>query len=259
MELNPRYSRQNVYGPVKSRRLGDSLGINLMPTSMKICSFDCVYCECGLNDNRIAQMPKQDTIRLELKKALETLKAENEPLDVITFSGNGEPTLHPDFESIVDFTLALRNQYFPQAKVSVLSNATVIDKNDIFRALKKVDYNILKLDSAIEATMRAIDQPTRASFTVKWLLKQLAKFEGNVIIQTMFVRGDYKEQHFDNTTKEEISAWIKALRVINPKLVMIYTIDRPAPIENIEKISLAELNAIADKVKDAGFEVIVAG
>jgi wyosine [tRNA(Phe)-imidazoG37] synthetase (radical SAM superfamily) len=260
MEVNsPRFSRQNIYGPVQSRRLGNSLGINLMPTHMKVCSFDCVYCECGFNDNRVAQMPKQDEIRLELKKALEELKEDNVALDVITFSGNGEPTLHPDFESIIDFTLALRNQYFPQAKVAVLSNATVIDKNDIFRALKKVDNNILKLDSAIEATMRIIDQPTRESFTVKWLLKQLERFEGNVIIQTLFTRGKYNEKVFDNTTDEEISAWLLALARIKPKQVMIYTLDRPAPIDSIERISLEELNAIAEKVKKAGFEVVVAG
>jgi len=257
METNPRFSRQIIYGPVKSRRLGESLGINLMPANVKICSFDCVYCECGLNDNRIGQMPKQDDIRLELKKALETLKTENKSLDAISFSGNGEPTLHPDFESIIDSTLALRNKYFPQAKVSVLSNASVIDKPDIIRALKKVDNNILKLDSAIEATMRAIDQPNRASFTVKWLLKHLMKFEGNLIIQTIFIRGNYNGKHFDNTTEEEISAWIEALREIKPKQVMIYAIDRPAPVADLEKVSLEELNTIAARVKKAGFEVMV--
>lgn len=257
METNPRSSRQIIYGPVKSRRLGNSLGINLMPGNAKICSFDCVYCECGLNDNRIGQMPKHEDVKQALKKALALLKIENKPLDAITFSGNGEPTLHPDFESIIDDALSLRNQYFPKAKVTVLSNATVIDKPDVFRALNKVDNNILKLDSAIEDTMRAIDQPSRASFTVKWLLKHLNAFNGNLIIQTIFISGEYNGYQFDNTTEEEIAAWIEALREIKPKAVMIYALDRPAPVEKLNKIPLSKLKEIAERVTAEGFEVIV--
>ena len=257
METNPRFARQIIYGPVKSRRLGNSLGINLMPGSAKVCSFDCIYCECGLNDNKIGQMPKQDDIKLALKKALEVLKEEKKPLDSITFSGNGEPTLHPDFEAIINSAIALRNQNFPQAKISVLSNSTLIDKPDIFRALSKVDNNILKLDSAIEDTMRIIDQPNRASFTVKWMLKHLKEFEGNLIIQTIFISGEYKGKHFDNTTEEEITALISAYKEIKPKSIMIYALDRPAPVEKLDKIPLSKLKEIAERLEAEGFEVIV--
>ncbi len=258
MDTNPRFSQQQIYGPVTSRRLGQSLGINLMPAQVKICSFNCVYCECGLNDNRVGKTPKQDDIRLALKKTLESLKAENKTIDTITFSGNGEPTLHPDFESIIYATIALRNNYFPEAKIAVLSNATLINKPDVIRALKKVDLNIQKLDSAVEHTMRTIDQPTRASFTVKWVIKQLQAFEGNVIIQTLFVKGVHEGVAFDNTTEAEISAWISALKEIKPKQVMIYTLDRPTPITTIEKIATETLQAIAERVRKNGLEIVIA-
>lgn len=259
MDSNSRSSLQQIYGPIQSRRLGESLGINLMPATVKICSFDCVYCECGLNDYRIGQMPKQEDIRSELKKKLETLLLENKNIDGITFSGNGEPTMHPDFESIVNAVCELRNTYFPQAKVNVLTNASAIDKLDVYRALCKVDNAILKFDSAIESTMRIIDRPTRTSLSVKWLLKHLEeKYQEKIIIQTMFVRGKYNELLFDNTTDEEITAWIAALKKIKPKQVMIYSLDRKAPIEDIESISANELQTIAAKVKAAGFDVMVA-
>lgn len=257
METNSRFNRQIIYGPVNSRRLGNSLGVNLLPGNAKVCSFNCIYCECGLNDNRIGQLPKQEDIKVALKKALSLLKEEKKTIDSITFSGNGEPTLHPDFEAIIDSTLAIRDQFFPQAKISVLSNSTVIDKPDIVRALCKVDNNILKLDSALDDTIRIIDQPKRLPFTTKWLLKHFKEFDGNLTIQTIFISGEHNGEYFDNTTDEEVAALIRAYKEIRPKAVMIYALDRPAPVSKLKKIDAAKLNEIADKIKAEGFEVVV--
>lgn len=246
-----------VFGPLRSRRFGASLGINLMPADVKVCSFDCVYCECGFNEKNKGKIPTRSAVKEELKHMLAHLFKTGQVVDVITFSGNGEPTLHPEFEGIVADTLALRTQYFPLAKVTVLSNATTIHKPEIIRSLQQVDNNVLKFDSAIESTMRAIDQPNRKSLTVAWLISHFAVFN-NLTIQTIFIRGQYKGNSFDNTTDAEVNAWIHALERIKPKQVMIYALDRPAPVQNLEKVSLQELEAIAKKVRAKGFDIIVA-
>ncbi len=259
MDKDIRFSHKIVFGPVKSRRLGLSLGINLMPYDAKVCSFDCVYCECGFNDDKKGHIPTREEVKQALEMRLSELSANDEVPDVITFSGNGEPTLHKEFKGVIEDTIQLRNKYFPQAKVSVLSNATALTNKAVVEALNLVDNNILKFDSAIEQTMRAIDQPSAPLFTVKNLLKQLQQFKGKLIIQTIFLRGEYKGKRFDNTTDEEVQAWLSALKEIKPKQIMMYALDRPAPIETIEKVSLEELNAIADKVRNEGFDVVVAG
>lgn len=250
-----------VFGPIKSRRLGVSLGVNLLPTSGKICSFDCIYCECGYNaDGRTKQaLPSHEAVAQALEAKLQELKAAGITPDVITFSGNGEPTLHPEFEGIIDDTIELRNKYFPEAKISVLSNSTMIDKESIFRALNKVDNNILKLDSVFDEKVRLIDQPLQPSFSVAKLIENLKRFEGNLIIQTIFLKGAHNGRRIDNTNEEEVDAWIEVLKEINPKQVMIYTIDRVTPEKNLQKVSLEELNIIAEKLKKAGFEVSVSG
>lgn len=249
---------QIIFGPIRSRRLGLSLGVNLLPVDAKICSFDCIYCECGFNTTmKESPIPTRQQVYDTLETKLSEMIAANEIPDVITFAGNGEPTLHPEFEGIIDDTIALRNRFCPTAKVSVLSNSTKTHKPHIFRSLLKVDNNILKFDSAIDATIQAMDQPVGKLITVQWLIEQLKKFEGKLIIQTMFLRGESKGKKIDNTTDEEVDAWIRALQEIRPQQVMIYTIDRETPTAGLQKISIDEMNRIASRVKNAGFDVSV--
>lgn len=251
---------QIIFGPVHSRRLGLSLGVNLLPVDAKICSFDCIYCECGFNTTmKENPLPARIQVFEALELKLRQMQSEGTLPDVITFAGNGEPTLHPEFEGIIDDTLLLRNKYCPDSKVSVLSNSTRVHKPAVFSALKKVDNNILKFDSAVDETVQRLDRPTGKSFNVRWVINQLKKFEGNLIIQTMFLRGMVDGKLLDNTTENEISAWIDALREIKPEQVMIYSIDRETPTSGLEKISHEALESIAVKARAAGFTVSVAG
>jgi len=251
---------QLIFGPIHSRRLGLSLGVNLLPTDAKICSFNCIYCECGFNTTmHESPIPNREQVRETLEAKLQEMVAEGQIPDVITFAGNGEPTLHAEFDGIIDDTIALRNKYCPTAKVSVLSNSTRIHKPNVFAALSKVDNNILKFDSAIDRTMKLMDKPVGKEINVEWFIDHLKKFEGQLIIQTMFLRGETKGEKIDNTTDEEVEAWINALEQIHPKQVMMYSLDREAPTQNLQKVSVAELNVIADKVRTRGFDVSVAG
>lgn len=248
-----------IFGPVKSRRLGVSLGINLLPTNVKVCSFDCIYCECGRNPKKYeekAVLPSRIEVQQKLKEKLVEMVAENLLPDVITFAGNGEPTLHPEFAGIIDDTIELRNQLSPKARIAVLSNATMIHKKEVFQALLKVEDNIQKLDSAFEETIKLLDCPNK-NFSLTKTVDQLAAFQGRVIIQTLFVQGTYNEQIVDNTTEKEIQAWIELLKKIKPQQVMIYTIARDTPIDTLEKVSAEDLNSIAIQVENAGFSVQV--
>jgi len=251
---------QIIFGPIQSRRLGLSLGVNLLPTDAKICSFDCLYCECGFNTTmQESPIPSREDVYKALKTKLQEMLAANETPDVITFAGNGEPTLHADFEGIIDDTIQLRNEFCPTAKVSVLSNSTRVHKPKIFSALNKIDNNILKFDTAIDRTLQLLDRPTGKHINVAWFIENLKKFEGRLIIQTMFLRGEYNGEKFDNTTDVEVDAWLNALKEIRPQQIMIYTIDRETPAKNLEKISQEELNLIAEKARELGFDVSVAG
>jgi wyosine [tRNA(Phe)-imidazoG37] synthetase (radical SAM superfamily) len=248
-----------IFGPVKSRRLGVSLGINLLPTNIKVCSFDCIYCECGRNPKKYeekAVLPFRSEVQQKLKEKLEEMVAENLLPDVITFAGNGEPTLHPEFAGIIDDTIELRNQLSPNARIAVLSNATMIHKKKVFQALLKVEDNIQKLDSAFEETIQLLDCPNK-NFSLKKTIEQLTAFQGKVIIQTLFVKGSYKGETVDNTTEKEISAWIELLKIIKPSQVMIYTIARDTPIDTLEKVTAKDLNLIANQIENAGFKVQV--
>lgn len=249
---------KTIFGPIKSRRLGVSLGINLLPNNAKICSFDCIYCECGYNfSTEGAKTPTREEVKQALEEVLSEMQKKNEHLDVITFAGNGEPTLHKDFSEIIDDTIELKNKYFPNTKVSVLSNSTEIAKKDVFEALHKVDNNILKLDSAIQKTIDILNQPNLKSFTVEKLIENLKRFNGNLIIQTMFLRGEHNGEKIDNTTPEEIEAWLNALKEIRPQKIMIYSIDRATPEKKLTKISSQELESIAKKAQSLGFEIQV--
>ena len=250
---------QLIFGPIHSRRLGLSLGVNLLPVDAKICSFNCIYCECGYNTTmNDSPIPTRDQVREALETKLKQMKSEGQIPDVITYAGNGEPTLHAEFEEIIDDTIALRDTYCPTAKVSVLSNSTRIHKPNVFRALNKVDNNILKFDSAIDRTMKIINCPVGKIINVAWLVEQLSRFEGKLIIQTMFLRGEFKGESFDNTTDIEVEAWLKALEVIRPQQIMIYSLDREAPTKTLQKITTEEMNVIAVKARERGFDVSVA-
>lgn len=244
-----------IYGPIHSRRLGVSLGINLMPTTAKLCTFDCVYCECGWNQPvSHPSLPTREEVRIALESQLSIAV---EPIDVITFSGNGEPTLHPDFLGIIQDTCALRDQYCPKAKVSVLSNSTQLGRTDVIEALRLCDNRILKLDSAIDATMRLIDKPVNAQLTVKQIAQWLSIFDGDFTLQTCFLRGEYQGQTIDNTTPEELTAWYKMVDYLHPKQVMIYVIDRVTPLETLEKIPAETMEKIAIPLREKGIDVIV--
>lgn len=248
-----------IYGPIHSRRLGMSLGINLMPNDGKICSFDCLYCEAGFNAQGPGKegVPTREMVKKQLKRKLSEMKQAGQTLDVITFSGNGEPTLHPEFKKVVEDVLRLRTEYFPNAKVSVLSNSTMAGKPAIAEALLKVDNNILKLDSAVPHTFIAINRPVSPNCLPDGVIADLKKFGGKCVVQTIMIRGEYDGTRFDNTTDEELDALLSAYLEIQPREVMLYSNDRKTPAENLEKVSKEELERIAQRFRDAGIKVQV--
>ena len=248
-----------IFGPVRSRRLGLSLGVNLLPIDSKICSFDCIYCECGWNDEHPGKrrFNSRDDVRTMLDATLAKMVGEGTPPDVITFAGNGEPTLHPEFELIIEDTIALRDKHCPEAKVSVLSNATQIHREDVRRALLRVDNNILKLDSAFDATVQLINKP-QGAYTVERTVELLKAFGGELIVQTMFLRGEYLGQRVDNTTDVEVEAWLRLIEEIAPKQVMVYSLDRDTPCQTLERVEKEELRKIAARVEALGIACSVA-
>lgn len=249
-----------IYGPVQSRRLGRSLGVNLLSYDGKLCSFDCIYCECGFNrDFRTkTKLPDRENVRAALDDKLLQLQREGVTPDVITFAGNGEPTMHPEFEGIIDDTLLLRDRYFPQAKISVLSNGLHLNKKEVFDAMKKIENPILKLDSAFDETARQIDRPNAATYSVSQQVERYRLFQGDFILQSMFLRGRFEGRVVDNTTEEEISAWLGLVRSLQPREVMIYTIDRETPARELEKAPKEVLKEIARRVEELGIQTTVA-
>jgi len=247
-----------VFGPVYSRRLGVSLGVNLLPVDNKYCNFNCIYCECGWTENPGNQirLPKREDFRLQLeKKLIEIQGTVNEP-DAITFAGNGEPTIHPEFAEIIDDTIELRNKWAPTAAISILSNASMLHKPKVRAALRKVDKNIQKLDTGIEATFQLLNQPV-GKLSLDKIIDKLRSFEGKLIIQTLFVRGNYGGHFIDNTSPEEVSAWLEIVKKIKPEYVMLYPIDRGTPAKGLEKIAEDELKKIAEKVNAVGIKTEV--
>ena len=247
---------ETVFGPIFSRRLGSSLGINLLPVNGKICTFDCIYCECGWNrDGRNdTRLPKAMEVREALEAKLKQLVADGIPVDSITFSGDGESTINPDFPKIIDDTLALRNRYYPFAKVSVLSNATQVHRPEIFRALRKVDNPIMKIDAPTNELVEKINKPA-PGYDVDRVVEALKQFNGDFILQTMFL----KSNDFDSSSPEVLNGWMDIVRVLKPREVMAYTIDRPTPEEGLQKFTVEEMRAFLKPLLDEGFNLQIKG
>ena len=244
-----------IFGPVKSRRLGISLGINLLPDDGKICTFDCLYCECGFNAERrpSKKLPTREDVARALEKKLLEMQENCEFPDVLTFAGNGEPTVHPEFEAIMDDTIALRNRYCPNAKISVLTNATLITRDSVFNALKKVDNNILKLDTVNSDYISFLDRPT-GRYDLKKIIERMKAFDGKAVIQTMFLKGEVNGYDVNNTGDAFVLPWISAIKHIAPREVMIYTIDRETPQPGLQKATREELDRIVCMLEKEGIK-----
>lgn len=242
-----------IFGPIHSRRLGISLGINLLPADGKVCSFDCIYCECGFNEDHRPSLPlpARQEVTQALEKKLQEMKANGQLPDVLTFAGNGEPTCHPHFAEIIDDTILLRDKYCPKAKVCVLSNSTMIHRHEVHDALMKVDDNILKLDTVDPSYINKVDHPN-GTYDVNKIIERMKAFHGHLIIQTMFMRGACNGESVDNTSEEYVSPWLEVVKQLKPQQVMVYTIDRETPAHGLEKASREQLNAIRDRVIAAG-------
>ena len=245
-----------VFGPIFSRRLGSSLGVNILPSKGKLCNFDCIYCECGWNADGIAErrFPTLSEVESALSDKMEKLAAEGVPVDSITFSGNGEPTMNPDFAGIVDVTLRLRDSFYPDAKISVLSNATLVGRRTVVEALKKIDNPILKIDAADDRMISMINKPV-GSYRLRNVMDSLKEFNGNFILQTMFLRSP----EFDMTAPDALAGWIEIVRELRPRQVMVYTIDRETPDKSLGKYTVEEMRGFVQPLVDEGFDVQVRG
>ena len=248
-----------LYGPVHSRRLGLSLGINLLPDDGKCCTFDCIYCECGFNHERLPHhsIPSREAVREALQEKLAYMATAGQLPDVLTFAGNGEPTLHPHFVDIVDDTLLLRDQYCPQAQVSILSNATQMHRPAIREALMRFDRTILKLDTVDPIYINKVDRPCSSHYQVTDIIRQMQAFKGHLFIQTLFMHGSFEGSTVSNTDEQFVGPWLEALQEIQPEGVMIYTIDRETPAPLLTKASPAELDEICRRVVNAGIPCTV--
>ena len=242
-----------IFGPIHSRRLGVSLGINLLPEDGKVCTFDCLYCECGFNADRRAHkpLPTREEVAAALEEKLQAMQAQGVAPDVLTFAGNGEPTIHPKFAAIIDDTLALRDKYFPKAKVSVLTNATLVTRPAVFEALSRVDNNILKLDTVCEEYIRFVDRPTMA-YNLDEIIEKLKMFGRNAVIQTIFMKGKVDGRSVDNTGDEYVLPWLETVKKIAPREVMIYTVDRETPQQGLQKATRVELDRIVELLRNEG-------
>lgn len=245
-----------VFGPIFSRRLGSSLGVNLLPSKGKLCNFDCVYCECGWNKDGIAErrFPRFEEVAAALEEKMAGVSAEGKSVDSITFSGNGEPTMHPDFPRIIDVTLSCRDRYFPDAKVSVLSNATLIEREEIAEALMKVDNPILKIDASSDELIAAINRPV-GTYRLEDTMKAMLKFNGNFILQTIFL----KSPDFDTAAPAALEKWIELVRTVKPREIMVYTIDRETPDKRLQKYTVEEMEGFVRPLLDEGFIIQVRG
>ena len=245
-----------VFGPIRSRRLGTSLGVNILPSKGKLCNFDCVYCECGWNKDGAEDrtLPRYEEVSSALESRLTELSEQGLQVDSITFSGNGEPTMNPDFAQIIDKTLELRDTYYPQAKVSVLSNATLVGRESVFEALRKVDNPIMKLDASSDELIARINKPT-GHYQIDKVIESLKKFNGDFVLQTMFLRS----YEFDTLSEKALSAWMDIVRELTPREVMVYTIDRETPDKSLGRYTVEEMTAMVQPLIDEGFKIQVRG
>lgn len=245
-----------VFGPIFSRRLGSSLGVNVLPSKGKLCNFDCIYCECGWNKDGIAErrFPLLQDIKNALEEKMSRASADGVPVDSITFSGNGEPTMHPDFPEIIEATLSCRDRYFPNAKVSVLSNATLIGRKAVADALMKVDNPILKIDASSDELIRRMNKPV-GHYSLDETIEAMMVFEGNFILQTMFLRSP----DFDACVPESLEKWMDIVRKVRPREIMVYTIDRETPDKSLQKYTVEEMTAFVRPLMDEGFKIQVRG
>lgn len=245
-----------VFGPIFSRRLGSSLGINLLPEKGKFCNFDCIYCECGWNADGTddKRLPSAEDVREALEKKLRECRDTQTPIDSITFSGDGEPTLNPEFPEIIDLTLELRNKYFPGAKVSVLSNSTRVFKDEVFEALKKVDNPIMKLDAPTDVLAALINKPA-GNYRVRKIVEDLKKFNGNFILQTMFLKGN----GFDSSDSDSLKGWMEIVRELRPREIMVYTIARDTPMKGLQKFTVDQMKQLVQPLVDEGFTIQIKG
>ena len=245
-----------VFGPIRSRRLGSSLGINLLPEKGKICTFDCIYCECGWNKDghNDTQLPSAEKVRKALETKLQHCLAVNVPIDSITFSGDGEPTINPEFPQIIDDTIRLRNQYYPNSKITVLSNATMGHKPEVFNALRKVDNPTMKIDAPTNELIEKINHPA-PGYDIHRVVEALKQFKGDFILQTMFL----KSKDFDSSSPEVLNGWMEIVRTLKPREVMVYTIDRPTPEEGLQKFTVEEMRALVLPLINEGFSIQIKG
>ncbi len=243
-----------VFGPIFSRRLGSSLGINLLPQHGKVCNFDCIYCECGWNKDGLNDrtLPKASDVRAALEAKLAACKEAGTPIDSITFSGDGEPTLNPEFKAIVELTIELRNKFYPQAKVSVLSNATRCHKEDIFQALTMIDNPIMKIDAPTDEGAALINRPV-AKYHVADIVSSLERFEGNFVLQTMFLRGP------GWASEDWVEDWMKIVRHLRPREIQVYTIDRETPMKGLQKYTVEEMRTLVQPLIQEGFNIQIKG
>jgi len=248
-----------IFGPVRSRRLGASLGINLLPQNRKVCNFNCIYCECGWTNepsDSDTKLPSRGEIRIHLEERLSEIRDSNEELDTITYAGNGEPTIHPEFSGIIEDTINLRDKLFPQVKIAVLSNATLIHRQEVFNALGKIELNILKLDSVFPETLKFLNRHL-SNYSLEKTIEGLMKFNGNFILQTMFIQGSFEGVVLDNSSEKEVQAWLQVVNKLRPARVMVYTIARNTPVSTLKKLDPSRLDAIATEVRNLGIPVDV--
>lgn len=245
-----------VFGPIHSRRLGSSLGINILPERGKLCNFDCIYCECGWNrDGRgDTRLPVAAELRAALEAKLSSCFAEGVRIDSITFSGDGEPTLNPEFPEMIDVTLELRDRYYPEALVSVLSNASMVHRDAVFEALRKVDNPILKIDAPTTELARIINRPA-PGYRVEDVVESLKRFDGDFVLQTMFLRCE----GFDSSSPEVLQGWMDIVRTLRPREVMVYTIDRETPQKDLVKFTPEEMRSLVEPLVAEGFTVQIRG
>ena len=247
---------ETVFGPIYSRRLGSSLGINLLPEKGKICTFDCIYCECGWNKDGLDDkvIPSAAQVRSRLEEKLSQLMLEGVRIDSITFSGDGEPTINPEFPRIIDDTLKLRDIYYPEAKVSVLTNATRVHIPEIFEALRKVDNPILKIDAPTDELIARIDRPA-PGYSLARVIEAIRGFNGDFVLQTMFL----KSEDFDSSSPEVLDGWKAIVRDLKPRQIMVYTIDRPTPQQGLQKFSAEQMRELVSDLIEEGFDIGIKG